>query len=101
MPCRQCELCARRFGTGIADNKVCIFCGGNLTYSVGREPTVTPEEYKAQLYVKGKVVPGPLTDADREAWDADWSALEAKAELASPWLSVADLLAAWPSVRSI
>lgn len=92
MPCRECDVCGRRFGTGINDTVECVFCGGVLSYSSGPNPTITAEEYKAQLYVKGKVIPGPLSDEEREKLEAEWAALEAEEERRAPWFSVADLI---------
>jgi hypothetical protein len=101
MACRECESCGRRFGTGVKNTDKCVFCDGVLSYNSGPNPTVTAEEYKNQLYIKGDVVPEPLPEEMLKAWEHDWQTLEEEAERRAPWWGVADLFADWSSVRPV
>ena len=74
MACRECEGCARRFGTGVSQ-VVCPFCGDPLRFNAISHPTVTKDEYDAQLYVIGKRQPKELDEAELTRIERDWEAI--------------------------
>ena len=96
---KECPTCTRRYPTGCGTS-TCLACKDALV-STQKAPTVDEDEWDRLSYIHGRVVPGPLSPENKAAWDADWELLEWRAEMASQWWGVADLLAAWPhSVRA-
>lgn len=87
---KECKDCGRRYPSACGVG-TCLECKSELERTQ-KAPTVTEEEWKHLSYIHGRVVPGPLSVENREAWEADWAALEAEAEARSPWWSVADLI---------
>ena len=90
MPSRRCDTCNTRW-PNVPAATTCPACDTATSFHTG-DATASKQEWDEAMWVKGRMLPKPLSSEEIGRCERDWQALEEECARRGPRWSPADLL---------